>query len=158
MPLSPARRSHLRARKGLSGGSNGFIGRVRRTPAPGDLMGVQITHVPGGLVAAVQDVSQLDLVSRLVGRLEPSPPAAVVVDVSDLTMAPSGGVDQLVGRLRAAAAESRWHRWSLVAARLTARRILRQLCADTTIGVFPSVEAALAAVPPGLAPNTGTPS
>lgn len=119
-------------------------------------MAVQVTHVAGGVVVVLQDVSQLDLVSRLAAQLGPSPAAAVVVDVSAMTMAPTDGVEQLVGRLRAAAADCRWHRWSLVAARLTARRVLRQQCAGTTIGVFPDVDTALAAVPPGLASSAGT--
>ncbi len=118
-------------------------------------MSVQVTHVAGALVVAVQDVSQLDVVSRLAGQLGASPAAAVVVDVSAMTMTPNGGAEVLAGRVRAAAAECRWHRWSLVAARLTARRILRQLFAGTAIGVFPTVDAALAAVPPGLTSTTG---
>lgn len=112
-------------------------------------MSVQVFHVAGGLVVALEDVSQLEVVSHLVGHLASSPPAAVVVDVSAMTMTPSGGAGVLAGRMRAAAAEYRRHRWSLVAARLTARRILRPLFAGTAIGVFPTIDAALAAVPPG---------
>lgn len=118
-------------------------------------MSVQVTHVAGGLVVAVQDVSQLDVVRHMAAQLAPSAAAAVVVDVSAVTMAPSDGAEQLVGGIRAAATECRSHRWSLVAARLTARRILRQLCAGTTIGVYPNVDAALAAVPPGLTSSAG---
>lgn len=119
-------------------------------------MSVQVTHMAGGLVVAVQDVSQLDVVSRLAGQLGPSSAAAVVVDVSAMTMTASGGAEVLARRMRAAAAECPWHRWSLVAARLTARRILRQLFAGTAIGIFPTVDAALAAVPPGLTSTPGT--
>lgn len=121
-------------------------------------MSVQVSHVASGLVVAVQDVYQLDVVSRLAGQLGPSPAAALVIDVSGMTMTPSGGAEVLAGRVRAVAAECRWHRWSLVAARLSARRVLRQLLAGTAIGVFPSVDAALAALPPGLTSTTGTAS
>lgn len=121
-------------------------------------MTVQVTHVAGGLVVAVQDVSQLDVVSHLAGQLAPSSAAAVVVDVSALTMTPNGGAELLARWVQVAAAECRWHRWSLVAPRLTARRVLRQLIAGTAIGVYPSVEAALAAAPPGLRTIAGTAS
>jgi hypothetical protein len=113
-------------------------------------MAAQVTHVGGGLVVALQDMAQLGVLAMVADQLGPMPLGAVVVDVSDLMMAPSDGVEVLVGRVRAAATACRPHRWSLVAARLTARRILRQLCADTNIGVYPSVDAALAAAPAGF--------
>lgn len=112
----------------------------------------------GGLVVAVQDVAQVDLVKRLASQLDPSPPTAVVVDVSAMTMAPREGVEQLVSRLREVSAECRGHRWSLVAGRLTARRILNQICAGTALGVFPNVDAALAALPGDQGPYTGSAS
>lgn len=121
-------------------------------------MAVQVTHVAGGFVVEVHDIGELDVVHHLAGQLGAGPSAAVVVDVSGMTMAPIGGVEQLVGRIRAAASEGRSLRWSLVAARLTARRLLRQLCAGSTIGVFPDVDAALAAMPPGLASTSGAAS
>lgn len=65
------------------------------------------------------------------------------MDVTLLTMRHAEGIERLVSELRAAAAMSEYQRWSVVAGHATAQRVLRQLCADRQIGVYPDVDQAL---------------
>lgn len=104
-----------------------------------------MTQQPGGVVVALQHTAEADLLARVVHQLGAGRDTSVVVDVTALTMAPLDGVDTIVAQVCAAAAAGQSQRWSLVARRLTARRILRQLCAGSAIGVYPDVDQALAA-------------
>lgn len=105
---------------------------------------VQLSHAEGGVVLSIHDPDELTVLDRVAAHLGGEPRLTVVVDVSELTMAPRRGVEALVGHVRAAADTTVPHRWSLVAGRRSARRVLLQLCTGTEISVHPSVAVALA--------------
>ena len=107
-------------------------------------MALHVTHLQGGVLVSLTHAGETDLLRRVADQLGTGP-ATVIVDVAAITMAPSEGVELLVAQVRAAAAARRSHRWSLVAGRLTARRILRRLCAGSAVGVYPDIDTALAA-------------
>lgn len=113
----------------------------------GCAVSVQLKHLDAGLLLTVHALDELTVLEHLSAHLG-GDEVAVVVDVSQMTMAPPADVETLVGEVRHAAARGR-HRWSLVSGRSTARRILRQLLAGSAIAVHPSVDAALLALRPG---------
>ena len=113
-------------------------------------MSLRLTHLDAGLLLTVHALGELTVLERISEHLQGDDDLSVVVDVSQLTMAPPGDVEELVGEVRHAAAQGT-HRWSLVSGRSTARRILRQLLTGSAIGVHASVEAALLAGRTGAA-------
>lgn len=112
-------------------------------------MSVQLTHLDTGLLLTVHALDELTVLEHLSTHLG-GDELTVVVDVSEMTMAPPADVELLIGEVRHAAAQGR-HHWSLVSGRSTARRILRQLLTGSAIGVHPSVDAALLALRTGAA-------
>lgn len=112
-------------------------------------MAVELTHREGGYVVTVHDPAELPLLGWMADRVG-DVDGSVVVDVSSLTIAPHAGADALVDAVRAIAAAATGQRWSFVATRLSARKVLRRLCAGSTVHVYPSVGIALAATVPGV--------
>lgn len=113
---------------------------------------MRLTHLGAGLLLTVHTLDEMTVLEHVSAHLAGDDDLAVVIDVSELTMAPPAGVEQLVADVRNAAAETR-NQWSLVSGRSTARRILRHLLAGSAVGVHPTVDAALLALRPGTAPS-----
>jgi len=142
----PRHRLHAAARaepgrcpRARTGGRHaGTNARTRRSALN---VAVELSHRDAGLVVTVHDADELPALERLAGLLAEG--ARVVVDVSAVTVAPADDARTLVDGVRAAALASSGLRWSLVATRLSARRVLRQLCAGSSVDVFASVDAAL---------------
>lgn len=108
-------------------------------------MSVEVSQREDALVLAVHDVVDIARVGRVTERLEASEGAGMVIlDVRAMTVAPADTAASLVDRVRPLAANTKPLRWAFVVGRLTARRILRELCADTNIGVHLSIDSALA--------------
>lgn len=108
-------------------------------------MAVELTHRESGFVVTIHDPAELPTLTRMAARVPTVIGTSVVVDVSELMIAPHGDARLLVETVQSAAAASVEHRWSLVATRLSARRVLRQLCTGSSVHVYPSVDMALAA-------------
>jgi hypothetical protein len=108
-------------------------------------MAVELSHRSTGFVVTIHDPAELPALGRVAAAAPGGAGTAIVVDVSGLTIAPPGAAQALVDAVRVAAVERTGQRWSLVANRLSARRVLRSLCAGTSVRVFPSVDMALAA-------------
>jgi hypothetical protein len=106
-------------------------------------MAVELTHLDGGVVVTIHDPAELPLLGRMASTVGGAD-AAVVLDVSNLTITPHSGAELLVDAVRSISAPSTG--WSLVATRLTARRALRQLFAGSDVRVYPSISMAIAAM------------
>lgn len=108
-------------------------------------MAVELSHRRTGFVLTIHDPAELPALGLVAAKVSDGLGTSVVVDVSEMTVAPQEDARKLVDAVCAAAAASGGRRWALVATRLSARRVLRALCADSAVGVYPSVDVALAA-------------
>ena len=110
-------------------------------------MSIQVSHEGRALVVSMFEDADVALVDCLADALDAVAEAApVVVDLSAVTLAPRGGVEALIQRLTASAASTPPGHYALVATRLTARRLLRQLGVGGSLPLFPTVGAAVAAL------------
>jgi len=107
---------------------------------------IRLSHLDDGLLLTVHALGELTVLDRLSTHVD-GEHLAVVVDVSEMTMAPQGDVEQLVDEVCHAAVQGE-HRWSVVSTRVTARRILRQRLDGTGVAVHSSIDAALLASRP----------
>jgi hypothetical protein len=111
-------------------------------------MSLEVRHVDAGFVVQLHNDNELPVLGLVARQLGDSAPTTVVVDVSVMTLASHDAGERLVAHIRAAAASAPpRHRWAIVAGRPATRMTLRQLCAHAAIGVYPTVEDAIAAEP-----------
>lgn len=109
-------------------------------------MAISVAHHPRALVVSVSDEVDPELWHLLAGSLDVvARSGPLIIDLSRITLNLGSGIGSFVERLGTRETSVPC---ALVVPRLTARRLFRRLGLSQAVGLFLSLEAALAAVAP----------